>query len=92
MVVNPQKYVRVGSNKTFEFTITFSPKERVKPFAETIYYRTRVYMDGFCVVKGSAVAPEIFLDRQHLTFGNVVVNFERMINVVLKNTGDVNLK
>ena len=44
------------------------------------------------MVKGKSIAPNISLDLNQLTFGNVVVNFEGVMNVVLRNTGDLALK
>ncbi|RZC43113.1 hypothetical protein BDFB_000799 [Asbolus verrucosus] len=58
-------------------------------YQNEIFYRVQNYIETLCLVKGCSVAPGFSLDRTHLTFGNVIVDYERKMNVVLRNTGYV---
>ncbi|XP_074027129.1 hydrocephalus-inducing protein homolog isoform X2 [Leptinotarsa decemlineata] len=87
LLINPNNCVQLGFHQKYEFIVEFKPTERIE-MSEKIYYNVQDHSEPLCIVKGSCIAPEFSLDKQILTFSNVVIGCKRVLNVLLKNTGD----
>ncbi|CAH2004216.1 unnamed protein product [Acanthoscelides obtectus] len=87
--ISPKTSIHMLPDKKYEIIVEFNAKQRLEEFVEKIFYEVQDYALPLCVVKGSYVAPEFSLDKNMLTFANVVLGCHRDMYILLQNTGDL---
>nr|CAH7720449.1 unnamed protein product [Callosobruchus chinensis] len=87
--ISPKTSIHMLPDKKYELMIEFSAKQRLENFSEKIFYEVQDYTVPLCAVKGSYVAPEFSLDKNIITFANVVLGTSLDMYILLRNTGDL---
>lgn len=87
--ITPKKFIKILPNSTNSFSISFSPKEKMVSFTRKIFYQVQDLIEPLCLIKGSCIAADYYLDRQRLTFGTVVRGCSNARKFTLFNTGDI---